>query len=95
MVEIINSHLSLYFYVDAGFRGPPGPPGPPGPQGPPGITGSLVSYAENANQEPIRAELQEYVKSEYAEYIYKCIYCSRTPTSCFLGSKQQNQQFGH
>lgn len=54
--------------ADVGFKGPPGPPGPPGPQGSPGITGSLVSYAENAHQEPIRAELQEYLKSEYAEY---------------------------
>lgn len=59
---------------DADFRGPPGPPGPPGPQGPPGMTGGLVSYAENAQQEPIRAELQEYLKSEYALYTYRIIW---------------------
>lgn len=29
-----------------------------------------MSYAENANQEPIRAELQEYLKSEYTESNY-------------------------
>lgn len=56
---------NLTLFADAGFRGPPGPPGPPGPQGPPGISGGLVSYAENAHQGPIHAELQEYLKSEY------------------------------
>lgn len=64
----------LFFPTDAEFRGPPGPPGPPGPQGPPGITGGLVSYAENAHTEPIRAQLQEYLKSKYAEYAYRTIW---------------------
>lgn len=47
------------------FRGPPGPPGPPGPEGPPGQIHELVSYAEHGNRERLKAEQQEFVKSEF------------------------------
>lgn len=47
------------------FRGPSGPPGPPGPEGPPGQIQGLVSYAEHGHREMLKAEQQEYIKSEF------------------------------
>lgn len=55
-------------FLDAAFRGLPGPPGPPGPQGPPGSAGGIVSYAVNENQQQIRAEPQEFIKSKKSVY---------------------------
>ncbi len=51
--------------LESGFRGPPGLPGPPGPQGPSGDARDLVSYLGSSAREQIRAELQDYLNSEY------------------------------
>lgn len=61
--------LHLFHCLPKGvaFRGPPGPPGPPGPEGPPGPIRGVVSYTERANREILKAELQDYVKSEFKE----------------------------
>ncbi|TNN77878.1 hypothetical protein EYF80_011935 [Liparis tanakae] len=42
------------------FRGLPGPPGPRGPEGTSGGTQGLVSYAEHAHRERLRAEQQQH-----------------------------------
>ena len=58
-----------------GIPGPQGTPGPAGPPGPPGFVNfygappdqinQLVSYAEHANSETLKAEPQQYFKSEF------------------------------
>lgn len=50
------------------LRGPPGPPGPsgpPGPEGPPGPISGLVSFADHTKRDALKAELQQYFKSEF------------------------------
>lgn len=49
----------------SGLQGAPGPPGPPGPQGPAGNSRALVSYDRASQRAEIRAELQDYLSSEF------------------------------
>ena len=65
LMSCLPPHLFHCFPKAVAFRGPPGPPGPQGPEGPPGRINGLVSYADHANRQALRAELQEYIKSEF------------------------------
>lgn len=63
--DCIPKLMFMFNVQQAVPQGPPGSPGisgpagPPGPEGPPGGTRGLVSYAEHAHRERLRAQQQQ------------------------------------
>ncbi len=64
-------HLFHCLPIGVSLQGPPGPPGPPGPEGPPGQIHGLVSYAEHADRGTLKAERQEYIRSEFKGILHQ------------------------
>ena len=63
--DMWNLRMCVPTPTGVSLKGLPGPPGPPGPEGPPGPIGRLVSFTDNANRDVLKAERQDYVRSEF------------------------------